>query len=363
MYTIDEIKELKPMLYWAFPPNSSANQKKRFAKAMETNYILTLKRDGALYRAVIEEDSVILQSRTISKKTGVFVEKQDNVPAIIEALKKLPPNTVLMGEICFPLSFGNTISSDVITVMGCKPDKAISRQKQTPLSYYIFDVLMYDGEPFYNKPYKIRAKKLEDLQTVLRGEENIEFAQPVYEDIEETIANYLNNGWEGGVLMKADEPYHFEKRPAWSSIKVKQSSDTIDLVIMGTTPPMKEYTGKYPVSHQYWESVKTGQLVEGSYYSDGGYTPVSINYFRGMIGGLSLGAYYNDRLIEVAKVANLTDDIREAITADPESYIGQVVEVGAMMVDVEKKSLRHPKLLKIRPDKNAEDCVYTEIFK
>jgi hypothetical protein len=40
-----------------------------------------------------------------------------------------------------------------------------------------------------------------------------------------------------------------------------------------------------------------------------------------------------------------------------------VVEVGAMMIDVEKKSLRHPKLLKLRPDKNAEECLYTDIFR
>ena len=31
--------------------------------------------------------------------------------------------------------------------------------------------------------------------------------------------------------------------------------------------------------------------------------------------------------------------------------------------DVEKKSLRHPKLIKIRQDKDAKDCLYTEIFR
>ena len=80
MYTVEDIKYLKPMSYWAFPSNSSSNQKARFAKAMETGYGLTLKRDGALYRAIVEEDGVILQSRTISRTTGVFVEKQDRVP-------------------------------------------------------------------------------------------------------------------------------------------------------------------------------------------------------------------------------------------------------------------------------------------
>lgn len=162
--------------------------------------------------------------------------------------------------------------------------------------------------------------------------------------------------------MKANMPYAFEKRPAWTSIKVKQATDTIDLVIMGTTPANKDYTGKYHASHQFWENVKTGELVEGTYYGDGGYTPVAKHYFKGMIGGLQLGAYYGDNLIEVSKVANLTDDIREAVTADPESYIGRVVEVSAMMIDVEKKSLRHPILEQFREDKDATDCLYSDIF-
>ena len=363
MYSIEEIKNLAPMKYWAFPPNSSANQKRKFAKALEENYILTLKRDGALYRAIIDGENSILQSRTTSVKTGEFVEKQDNVPAIMQALRKLPNGTVLMGEICFPINLGNTTSSDVVSIMGCLPNKAIARQEMTPLNYYVFDVLMYDSIPFYNKPYKIRAEKLKEIEKIMIGETRVEFAQPVYTDIEETIVNYLNNGWEGGVLMKADEPYHFEKRPAWATIKVKQSSDTIDLVIMGTTPPIKGYTGKYPESHKYWESLKTGQLVEGNYFYQDGYIPVAANYFQNLIGGLILGAYYNGNLIEVARVANLTDEIRSDITNNLNNFLGQVVEVSAMTIDVERKSLRHPKLLKIRSDKEAKDCVYTEIFR
>lgn len=363
MYTIEEIKDLKPMSYWAFPPNSSPTQKAKFAKAMKTGYALTLKRDGALYRAVIEESGVTLQSRTVSRTTGVFVEKQDRVPAITKALSKLPAGTVLMGEVCFPLSMGSLISSDVVSIMGCLAPKAIQRQEATPLNYYIFDVLMYDGEPFHNKPYKIRIEKLKEIERLLIKEERLEVAQPIFKDIEQTIENYLDNGWEGGVLMKLDEPYFFEKRPAWKSIKVKQTSDTVDLVITGTTPPIKGYTGKYPVSHQYWENVKTGDLVEGNYYADGGYVPVSVNYFKGLVGGLQLSAYYNGKLIEVARVSNLTDDIREEVTENPNDYIGMAVEVGAMMIDVEKKSLRHPKLLKLRPDKNAEECLYSDIFR
>lgn len=362
-YSIEEIKDLKPMSYWAFPGGSSANQKKRLADAFKKNYILTLKRDGALYRAIIEEDGMLLQSRTISRTTGEFVEKQDRVPAIMEALKVFPKGTVLMGEICFPLEFGNTISSDVVGIMGCNADKAIARQELTPVNFYIFDVLMYGGEPWYDKPYKKRIEKVQEMAKLAVGKERLEFAKPIYEDLEMTVQNYLSNGWEGGVLMKADAAYDFGKRPAWTSIKIKQSTDTIDLVVMETTPPNKEYTGKYPASHQYWENQKTGELVEGNFYAHGGYTAVSVNYFRKLPGGLKLGAYYGKNLIEVCRIANLTDELRNILDTDPSVIIGKVVEVSAMMVDIEKKSLRHPKLVKIREDKNPEECKYSEIFR
>lgn len=362
-YDIETIKGLKPMSYWAFPTGSSANQKKRLADAFKKNYILTLKRDGALYRAVIGEDEMLLQSRTVSRTTGEFVEKQDRVPEIMKALEAFPKNTVLMGEICFPLSFGNTISSDVVGIMGCNAPKAIARQELTPVNFYIFDVLMYDGEVWYDKPYKRRIEKVQEIAKLVEGNERIEFAKPIYEDLEMTVQNYLSNGWEGGVLMKSDAAYDFGKRPAWTSIKIKQSTDTIDLVVMETTLPNKEYTGKYPASHQYWENQKTGELVEGNYYAHGGYTAVSVNYFRKLVGGLKLGAYYGENLIEVCRIANLTDELRAIIDEDPSSVIGKVVEVSAMMIDIEKKSLRHPKLIKIREDKNPDECKYSEIFR
>lgn len=361
-YSIEDIKNLKPMSYWSFSGTSAA-QKKKFAAAFEKDYALTLKRDGALYRAILDKDEDLLQSRTVSRTTGEFVEKQDRVPAIMEALQIFPKGTVLMGEICFPMELGNTISSDVVTIMGCLPEKAIARQEMTPLNYYIFDILMYDGEPFYDKPYKVRIEKLSQIAALARGVERLEFAQPVFENIDETLQNYLANGWEGGVLMKLSESYHFEKRPAWTSIKVKQSTDTIDLVIMGTTPATKEYTGKYPKTHQYWENFKTGELVEGNYYTKGGFIPVSSTYFYGLPGGLKLGAYYGDELVEVCRIANLTDSLREQLDQNVDNFIGKVAEVSAMMIDVEKKSLRHPKLEKIREDKNPEECLYSEIFR
>ena len=357
---ISKLREEKPMLYWSLP--NGDNYKTKFKKALANeNYILTKKVDGALYRYSKSCNDAILQSRTISRSTGVLVEKQDNVPAIMEALNVLPKDTILMGEICF--KDPNLTSKDVISIMGCLPAKAIQRQKETPVSYYIFDVLAYNGVETHTLPYAKRMQVLKKIESSYDFSDNIIFAQPTTENIEETISQWLAQGFEGAILMHKDKPYLFDKRPAWNSIKVKQElAETLDLVIMEFSPPIKEYTGKYPQGWNYWENVKTGELEEGKLYSNGGYLPISEHYFYGRIGGFKLGAYQGDNLIPVCKVANLTNELREKVTNNPHDYIKKVVRVQAMSVDLQSRSLRHPKLIDFHPDKNDKECLYSDIF-
>lgn len=359
---IEDFKTMEPMKYWSLPNNASDNQKKKLREAVRgKDYYAVLKRDGAWYRFIKNGSELLLQSRTESKKNGLYVEKQDNVPHIIEALNQLlPDKTVVIGEICF--DDNSTISSDVVSIMGCLPAKAIDRQKENKLHYYIFDVLMYNGFDISSLPAEKRMTQLRKIAAE-NTSEFIEFAEPVFENLEEQLGIWLENGEEGGVLMHKQKPYTSGRSPAWSTIKFKQSlTDNLDLVIMGFTPPVENYTGKYLRTWTFWKNLKTGELVEGHYIENGGYIPVSEYYFRGLIGGFELGAYYGDKLIRVGSVANLTDALREGATANPDDYIGQVVEISAMSVDSVRKSLRHAKLVRMRPDKNAKECKYEEIF-
>lgn len=359
---IEKYRKLEPAKYWSLPKTESA--KNKFQKALQNNeYIATLKRDGQLYRFSKSEVDSILQSRTVSKKTRELVQKQDNVPHIMQELNQLPPNTMLMGEICFPMG-SNKISSDITSIMGCLPEKAVKRQENQKLHYYIFDVLIFNGVELYDMGYEQRMQYLEKIKKEYKFSKEIEFVELVQENIQENIAKWLQMGEEGGMLMKRTAPYVFEKRPAWNSIKIKQSlTEDLDLIVMDFTAPTKEYKGKFPQSHSFWENVKTGELVEGSFYSNGGYLPVSKNYYYGLVGGFVLGAYQGEKLVEVAKVANLTDELREEIEKDRSSFIGRVAKVAAMSVDKEKRSLRHPNFIGFHGDKNPKECVYKDIFK
>jgi len=363
---IEQLRKLGAMKYWSLPAGSSEKQKKKFEDEIRgKNYIALKKRDGAWYRfSQTTKDDQMLQSRTISVKTKEPVEKQDNVPHIMEALSVLPENTVLLGEICYKNT--SMTSPDVVSIMGCLPKKAVERQSVVKLHYYIFDVLFFAGEEIGCKSAEVRLELLKNIKENFVFPEFIEFAEPVYENIPNTIANWLADGDEGAVLLHKKKPYSYERvksAEAWTTMKVKQSvTDGIDLVIMSFTPSEKAYTGEYPQIWIYWENMRTGQLVEDKMWGKPGFTPVTEGYFKGQVGSMVLGAYYNDTLVQVGKVNNLTDAIRQDATDNPEKYIGRVVEVNAMSIDKERKSLRHAKLVRFRDDKVATECNYKDIF-
>ena len=162
MYTFEEMIELEGMNYSTLPKTKSAN------KTLETKinndiYILTQKQDGFRYTASKNKNGIMkLTSRTKSRVDGNFVEKQDNVPHIMEALDAIMPNeSIIVGEICFYNEFEKT-SKDVTKIMGALPTKAIKRQEDSNqfLDYYIFDVLMWNGIDYAEKPYETRLEKV-----------------------------------------------------------------------------------------------------------------------------------------------------------------------------------------------------------
>ena len=78
---------------------------------------------------------------------------------------------------------------------------------------------------------------------------------------------------------------------------------------------------------------------------------------------MTLGLYKDGKLIEVGKVASgLTDAIREDMAINPENYLNHVIECEAMST-TKDGALRHPVFIKVREDKNPEDCKYEEVFK
>lgn len=371
LYPEAENLMIEPMLIWKLP----AGKESMLSEVCSNGeYFLEEKIDGAFYQFVKTENHSYLFGRTVSKLSGILTEKSDNVPHLKEALNCLPAGTILIGEIYVP---GGT-SKDTVSIMGCLPALAIKRQEKEPIHYYVHDIIAYDTVNLIDSPADLRYKILAAIwkKHDLNQYSFLRLATRVDEDMEAEISRILKSGGEGAVLKKRDYPYTPGKRPAWSTIKVKQM-DSIDLICTGFCDATKEYTGKELATWEYWEErgersqdgEYTWLLSEGQYYEDYFhnphiYRPVTKPYFLGWKTAIRIGAYNdNGELVDLGTVSSgLTDDNKREMTENPDLWLGHVVALDCMQIDKKEHTLRHPVFKCKRDDKDAKDCVISEIF-
>lgn len=358
-----EAKMIDAMKVWKLP----AGKESMLSEICQSGeYFLEEKIDGYWYEFEKTDNYSYLFSRNTSTTTGLLSEKGANVPHIMDALDCLPKNTIIIGEIYYP---GGT-SKTVTTVMGCLPDLAIKRQENNPIHYYLHDIIEYDGINLIGLGAEERYKILEGAWNYhnLEKYDFLRLAKKVDENLEEEISRILNSGGEGAVLKKRNYPYAPGKRPAWSTVKIKQM-DSVDLVCTGLCDPTKEYTGKELDTWTYWESPE-GELCDfidavpkGDLIIEG-YVPVTKYYYYGWKSAIKIGAYNNNGdLIDLGTVSSgITDDMKRLMTEFPGNFIGHVVVLDCMSINKKDHTLRHPVFKCMREDKNAKDCLIDEIF-
>lgn len=364
---MSEYKVLQPMKY------ATARSQEVLKEALASdNYGIELKVDGSSYVWAKDLDgSVHLYGDKISKKTGEIIDKIDNVPHLKAfAEKHFPPGSQLLVEITCKYNWTagrweeRSSSKYVNSIMLCSPDKAVARQAQTePCGAYVFDILFWAGVPHYPADFAERYETLMILKNKLIDPDAVRwlsFAKLYVEDKAEKIAEWLANGEEGGVLKMLHSQGRISaahavteigatvKRPMHTTYKIKQV-DTVDVVIMDVQWPEKAYTGKDPENYPYRDE-------------DG--NPVNRLYALDMANGFVIGLYDdNGELIKIGTVASGLDDaLRKEAYDHPDEFKGQVIEVDCMSIDKEGRSLRHPRLMKMRPDKNPETCTMKEVF-
>lgn len=361
---------IEAMKVWKLPAGKEAMLSEM---CQSGDYFLEEKIDGYWYEYEKTENYSYLFSRNTSVTTGLLSEKGANVPHIMNALDCMPPKTIIIGEVYYP---GGT-SKTVTGVMGCLAEEAIRRQKDKPIHYYLHDIIEYDGVNLVNCGAEERYDILEAVwkKHNLSQYKFLRLADKIDDNLEEEISRILKSGGEGAVLKKRNYPYTPGKRPAWSTIKIKQM-DSVDLVCMGFCPPTKEYTGKEIETWQYWEVVTNfgdyyqvdKELREGNYYQEykeNRAFPVTKYYFYGWPSAIKIGAYNSEgHMIELGTVSSgLTDEDKQGMFERPDNYINKVISLDCMQVDKKEKTLRHPVFKAWRDDKDAKDCIIEEIFK
>lgn len=335
------------------------------------------KRDGAWYQLEVSEDGdVFLFGRTVSKKTGEYTEKSDNVPHIVEwANMSMPYGTTLIGEIYVP----GGKSNDVTKIMGCTPQNAYKRQFESnayggPIHYYLFDCIRYEGQDLTDVPLRERIAILEDF--IPTHSQYVEVAEHYYDNFEQHLQEIFAAGGEGMVFKNLNSVYRPGKRTVTKqAYKYKEHMDSIDLVCMSLEEPTMEYTGKEISTWPYWYSCEWDKNYLWNFDPN---NPTSAPYsfddvpdimavtkpfFYNWCNAMRLGAYKDGELVEVCRVASgLTDADRADMGENPENWIGEVIEIEAMSVDSKEGSVRHPVYLRKRDDKSPQDCLWDEIF-
>ena len=179
----------------------------------------------------------------------------------------------------------------------------------------VFDLPWVEGwQPTDLVPYKERRQVITKafLDAGLTDSSNVKQV-PVFDiihtselDPQALLKQAIDLGWEGVVLKDVDAPYYQGKRSkAWIKLK---GSETYDCPIIGFVPGRGRYDG-------------------------------------------AAGALLVDYLGTVVAVGSgLSDELRLAISDQPQHYLGKVAEVQCQEI-TPNLSMRHPTLLKIRWDK------------
>lgn len=193
----------------------------------------------------------------------------------------------------------------------------------------------------------------------------------------------VSTGGEGVMVKPIDGQYHHKR--GWEYSKIKKFL-TRELIVMGFSEPTKEYTGKEIKKWAYWEEKSTGKRVVGNFYGDSKYEPVTKFYFNRQVGNLLLGVLISEEeynaipknkrgevyecddvglsydtsmyVMRVCDCSGFNDEMREYFTTHQSEMIGSVVEVKANELFKDSGKLRHPRYMRRRFDKSAEECTW-----
>lgn len=356
--------------YYA-PPSGWSVEKRReltTSRIFSGEWIGSRKMDGYFTRFVKDEDgNMFLCSRTKNVK-GEYPNKIEWVPQFDNFFESLPNGTCLLGEVYFPDNEG---SKNVTSILGCKTDKAIKRQKDGEwLHLYIFDVLAFEGINLMDEPILARVHYLNDINDHIKNYDVNNVIERAWyilgDELWDTLQTILSNGGEGIVITHRDCKYQPGKRPSKETLKCKKElTDTIDCFIMGANPPTKQYAGKEIESWPYWYNYHINEFIEGTLYKDyvngSPIEPVTKHYFHNWAGSLKLGVMKDGQPYQIGNLSGLTEEILE----NWKDYVGQVCEVAGMEVFKDEQGnfsgIRHPKFIGWREDKTKDECLWENL--
>jgi ATP-dependent DNA ligase len=361
-YYDDYVREFKETKEIRFLEPMTAKELKDGEEIPQEGWIAEEKFDGHRATCYLTSKGMRLFSRRISKKTGWYSENTDSLPHIRECNPgKVMLGSILDGEIIMPTG----VFADVQGVTGALPDRALQNQGEKGFAVLrAFDILYYRGINIQAMPL---FKRKEYLQLVV-----CELASPFITivpwwdgsqvDFKKVLEQVWERGGEGLILKDINARY--EQKRSYFFLKLK---DCIyrDVVVMDYEPPTKYFDGKtLDDKWRYWYSPESDSCIEHLGDPSSGvqqFDAVTKPFCKGWVGAITCGVYQNGKLVPVVSLKGFTDEEQDYIKQNRAELKGAVLEVkGQGISDRLKGTIRHPRFSRWRPDKDAEQCKWSD---
>ena len=237
----------------------------------------------------------------------------------------------------------------VTTITGSLPERAREVQEREGfLRFKAFDALAYNGADITAEPYCARDSC---LCVAVDAGFHINYAPVEWGERKRHLyVTVIANGGEGIILKNLDAPYYQgERHKSWVKVKKKKTFDVVCLGFeIAKDMTIKKGDTEPTPSRIYG---KVGAIVYGQYVLEEPRKTASFEY------ALDLRTDSKVALKELGTTSGFSDTLREDMTNNPSVYIGRVLECEAQEQFV-TGALRHPRFLRWRDDKRAEDCIF-----
>lgn len=154
--------------------------------------------------------------RAITDKQQILSRNHDDLisrfPSIAKALKQLPAQCVLDGEVC-------ALDDKGVPDFGA----LLSRSREHLLAFFAFDVLFLDGVDLRSRPY---AERKAQLRSIIPAEHlALRYVEPLEQEGETLYQYALSLGMGGVVAKKDDAPCVAGRNNYWLKFKPKGYHD------------------------------------------------------------------------------------------------------------------------------------------
>lgn len=201
------------------------------------------------------------------------------------------------------------------------------------------------------------------------------------------ITKILNG--EGIMLKDPNSIYEHKRTRAYQ--KVKKEIDR-DVILIGFTEPTKEYGGKFPKGYwEYFFDEKSKVVIHAEdsehtqHLLEMGFIPVTKNFFYNQVGGIEYGVVITEDkarelkalekkskgkkkfdiivmnemiIVKVGECEGITEEDRAYMTKHKDDLLGSVIEVKGNEIFNDTGRIRHPRFVRYREDKRAEECTW-----